>query len=156
MNPYASFVGETDPLQVIASTSGRLEALLETLGSERVNEPAAAGKWSPREVLCHLADTELAFAFRIRQALAEPHHVIQPFDQDQWAKNYQVFDAASALEVFRAVRNWNVALIRASIPEALSKPLTHPERGPMTFQTLIETMAGHDVNHLRQIEAAAA
>jgi uncharacterized damage-inducible protein DinB len=155
MNPYASFVGENDPLQVIASTPGRLDAFFTTMGADRANEPPATGKWSPREVLCHLADTELAFAFRLRQALAEPLHVIQPFDQELWAKNW-AYDTASALEVFRAVRNSNIALIRAAIPEALSKPVTHPERGAMTFQTLIETMAGHDVNHLRQIEAVAA
>ena len=48
-----------------------------------------------------------------------------------------------------------MALIRSVIPGALRKPLNHPERGEMTFQVLIETMAGHDLNHIRQIESIA-
>jgi hypothetical protein len=103
-----------------------------------------------------LADTELAFAFRLRQALAEPHHVIQPFDQDKWAAVYDAFEAGAAVAVFGAVRKWNITLIETVPPATLSKPLTHPERGEMKFQVLIETMAGHDLNHLRQLEGIAS
>ncbi len=156
MNPYAPHLGERDPLEVIAATARQLESLVETIGLIRAEEPAAPGKWSAREILCHLADCETVFAFRLRQSLAEDHHVIQPFDQEKWAEHYRVFDVRGALAVFSAVRNWNVALIRSVVPGVLSKPVTHPERGAMTFQVLIETMAGHDLNHLRQIEAIAA
>ena len=58
----------------------------------RIEESPAPGKWSPHEILCHLADCELVFSFRIRQALAEDHHVIQPFDQEIWARNYAGYD----------------------------------------------------------------
>ena len=116
----------------------------------------APGKWSARQILCHLADTELAFAFRLRQALAEPHHVIQPFDQDKWAASYAAFEARAAVDVFGSVRKWNIMLIETVPAATLSKPLTHPERGQMTFQTLIDTMAGHDLNHLRQLEGIAS
>jgi hypothetical protein len=155
MNPYAPHLGRRDPLEVIAATPRQLESLIETIGLIRAEEPAGPGKWSAREILCHLADGEAVFAFRLRQTLAEDHHVIQPFDQEKWAEHYRAFDVKGALAVFSAVRNWNVALIRSVIPGALSKPVTHPERGTMTFQTLIETMAGHDLNHLRQMEAIA-
>ena len=155
MNPYASFLGDRDPLAVIAETARQLEALTGALGPELVDEPRAPGKWSPREILCHLADCELVFAFRLRQTLAEPHHVIQPFDQEEWAKTYAAYTAAAALAVFSAVRAWNLALIRRAGPEAFDKPVTHPERGTMTFRVVVETMAGHDLNHVRQIEAIA-
>ena len=59
------------------------------------------------------------FAFRLRQTLAEKHHVIQPFEQDRWAHNYGTYSAAEALAVFTVVRQWNVALIRRVIPQAL-------------------------------------
>jgi hypothetical protein len=97
----------------------------------------------------------LAFAFRLRQTLAEPHHVIQPFDQDQWAKPYAAIPAEAALAAFTAVRAWNLVLLGTVPAEAYSKPVSHPERGAMTFGTLVETMAGHDLNHLRQLEALA-
>jgi hypothetical protein len=106
--------------------------------------------------MCHLADCEIVFAYRLRQTLAEDHHVIQPFDQDKWAAPYKAYDLASAQALFTSVRNWNLALIRSLAPSALAKPVTHPERGSMTFQVVVETMAGHDVNHIRQIEAIAA
>jgi DinB superfamily len=155
MNPYAPHLGQRDPLEVIAATPRQLESLMQAIGLIRAEQPAAPGKWSAREILCHLADGETVFAFRLRQSLAEDHHVIQPFDQEKWAEQYRAFDVKTALAVFTSVRNWNVALIRSVIPGALAKPLTHPERGAMTFQVLIETMAGHDLNHIHQIEAIA-
>ena len=156
MNPYASFLGARDPRQVIASTPVRLRESLDSLGDERANKPPAPGKWSAREILCHLADCEIVFAFRLRQTLAEPHHVIQPFDQDLWARNYAAYDAPAALAVFTAVRDFNTRLIASLPPEAFSKPVSHPERGAMTFQTVVETMGGHDLNHLAQIEKIIA
>jgi hypothetical protein len=156
VNPYADHLGQRDPLQVIAASPRQIESLMQTIGLIRAEQPPAAGKWSAREILCHLADTELTFAFRLRQTLAEDHHVVQPYDQDKWAQQYRIYDVAGALAVFSAVRNWNLLLIRSVVPGARSKPVTHPERGTMTFQTLIETMAGHDLNHIRQIESIAS
>jgi hydrogenase maturation protease len=156
MNPYASDLAGRDPLDVIAATPHELESLVHSLGAERLHAPLAPGKWSPSEVLCHLADCEIAFAFRLRQALAETDHVIQPFDQDQWAKPYKSYPPVHAVALFAALRNWNVTLIRAAGTEARSKKVIHPERGQMTFQTLVETMAGHDLHHLHQFRAIPA
>lgn len=155
-NPYAPFLGGRPPLEVIDATAGRLRTVLAELGPDRAERTPAPGKWSAREILCHLADCEIVFAFRLRQTLAEGYHVIQPFDQDGWAAMYGAFDAASALAVFGAVRNWNIRLITSVPAESLNKKLTHPERGEMTFQVVIETMAGHDLNHLAQIDRIAA
>jgi hypothetical protein len=156
MNPYASFLGTRDPRQVISSTAAQLSETLDSLGEARAGQSPAPGKWSVREIICHLADCEIVFAFRLRQTLAEPHHVIQPFDQDLWAQNYAAYDAPSALAVFTAVRKFNVQLIASLPPEAFAKPVSHPERGAMTFQAIVETMGGHDLNHLGQIEKISA
>lgn len=156
MNPYASFLGERNPTGVIAATAGQLKSVVGNLSEEQVNRTPAPGKWSIREILCHLADCEMVFAFRIRQTLAEPHHVVQPFDQDIWARPYAVYTTQAALATFAAVRGWNLALILSLPAEAFSKPMTHPERGTMTLQTVIETMGGHDLNHLKQIEGIAS
>jgi uncharacterized damage-inducible protein DinB len=152
MNPYAKYLGDRDPLSVIAATPPELAKLIGGMSAEAANRPPGPGKWSVRQVICHLADTEMTFAFRIRQSLAEPNHVIQPFDQDRWAERYDVYDLASALELFTVVRRWNLLLLSSVKPQDFELPLSHPERGPMTFRTLVETMAGHDLNHLRQIQ----
>lgn len=155
LNPYERFVDGRDPQTVIAETAAKLTAVVQRIGAANLNTSPAPGKWSPREVLCHLADTELAFAFRLRQTLAEPHHVVQPFDQDRWAKPYAAIPLEAALATFAAVRAWNLVLLGTVPAEAYSKPVSHPERGAMTFGTLVETMAGHDLNHLSQLEALA-
>jgi len=154
MNPYASYLGDQDPMRVLPDTPARLRQISVAL-KDRIDMPPAPGKWSPREILIHLADCELTFAFRYRQALADDNHVIQPFDQDRWAKSYAAFDAAQALATFTALREWNLTLLRSLTPEQLEKQVSHPERGPMVLRTIVETAAGHDINHLRQLEAAA-
>jgi uncharacterized damage-inducible protein DinB len=156
MNPYASFLGNRSAREVIAQTPDRLADLVNRLGAGAVERNPAPGKWSARDILCHLADCEVTFAFRLRQALAEPYHTIQPFDQDAWAKPYTSLTAAAALETFSAIRRWNIALLDTVSSADLEKRLAHPERGEMTFQTVIDTMGGHDLNHLAQIERIAA
>jgi uncharacterized damage-inducible protein DinB len=155
VNPYAAHLGDRTPLDVIEETPRRLTKLVETIGPERLEASPAPGKWSARDILSHLADAEIVFSFRLKQTLAEDHHVIQPFDQDLWAKSYPSCDAQVALATLSAVRAWNLALIRSVNAAEMSKPVTHPERGTMTFQTIVETMAGHDRNHIKQMEAIA-
>ena len=156
MNPYASHLGTREPRDVIETTALELHRLAGRIGAARLTTPPAPGKWSARDILCHLADCEVVFAFRLRQALAEDHHVIQPFDQDKWAETYATRDAGAALATFESVRNWNAALLKTMRADQLAKPVTHPERGEMTCATIVDTMAGHDLNHLKQLEAIAA
>jgi uncharacterized damage-inducible protein DinB len=153
LNPYARYLQQEDPLSVISSTPQRLEELINSKSDEKLQANPAPNKWSVRDILCHLADTEVAFAYRLRQTVAEPHHIIQPYDQDAFATAYTHRSSREALDTFSAIRRWNILFIRSVVPHALTKPVTHPERGTMTFQTILETMAGHDLNHLSQITA---
>src|SRR4051812_43939746 len=155
LNPYAKFLDGRPLETILGSTSHEIANKLQMIGPDRTTEQPAAGKWSPAEIVCHLADCEIAFGFRLRQALAEDHHVLQPFDQEKWAAHYKDFSAKDALAAFTALRNWNLLLIKRSLASSASKPITHPERGTMTFQTIVETMAGHDLNHLAQLKRIA-
>jgi uncharacterized damage-inducible protein DinB len=155
LNPYAKYLGEQQPLAVIAATPGKLKALAETIGPEKITAAPAPDKWSAREILCHMADCEIAFGFRLRQTLAEDNHTIQPFDQERWAAPYASLSASDALATFAAVRRWNHSLIEGALEEFAEKAVTHPERGAMTFATIVETMAGHDLNHIAQLERIA-
>jgi DinB superfamily len=156
MNPYASYLGERDPNEVIAATSKKLRQYADVFGSRRLGQAPAPGKWSAREILCHLADCEIVFAYRLRQTVAEDHHVVQPFDQDKWATSYGAYDGVAALAVFSSLRQWNILFIKSVPPEIMAKQVMHPERGEMTFKELVETMAGHDLNHLGQMEKIAS
>ena len=152
LNPYEKFL-DGRPLEAILSASpAEFSAVLKAIGPENATVPIAPGKWSPAEIICHLADCEIAFGFRLRQTLAEDNHVVQPFDQEKWAASYPGIPEQQALATFAALRSWNLLLIQAALAASAHKAVTHPERGAMTFQTIVETMAGHDLNHLSQLE----
>jgi uncharacterized damage-inducible protein DinB len=151
LNPYAKFVGGREPLEVIRATP---EAVRELLGRMPVEQAALCPpgkKWNAREIVCHLADCEVAFCFRMKQTLSIDSPVLQPFDQEKWALRYGNCDLESAVRMFEAARGWNLLLIEATTEEERRRPATHPERGTMTFWTIVETMAGHDTNHLGQL-----
>ena len=154
LNPYADFLDGRPLETILAATPRAIAEYLDILGPNQSRKPAP-GKWSAAEIVSHLADCEIVFAFRLRQTLAEDEHVIQPFDQDYWALQYPGVSAALALATLSAVRQWNLRLIQSVLPAAAGKTVTHPERGPMTLQTIVETMAGHDLNHLAQLRRLA-
>jgi len=156
LNPYAKFLEGRDPIPVITSTADHLRAVTEPLSPAQADAPPAPGKWSVREIIAHLADCELVFSFRLRQTLSEEHAIIQPFDQEMWAKRYAAYDLPSALALFTATRNWNLKLLTTVDETDRHRPTTHPERGTMTLWTIVETMAGHDINHLQQLERIAS
>ena len=156
LNPYDKFLDGRPLEEILHETTNKIAFLLAKIGPDKTSTPPAPGKWSPAEIVCHLADCELVFAFRLRQTLAEDAPIIQPFDQDKWSATYPGISAGQALGVFSSLRTWNLLLIRKALPAAADRPVTHPERGAMTFQTIVETIAGHDINHLNQLEKLAA
>jgi hypothetical protein len=154
-NPYDSFLDGRPADQILHSTPAALATALAEIGEEHIATPPAPSKWSASEIACHLADCELVFGFRLRQTLAEDAPTIQLFDQDKWAASYRGVSAGHAVEVFAALRGWNLRLIESALPSAAARKMIHPERGEMTFQSVIETMAGHDLNHLGQLRKMA-
>lgn len=155
LNPYEKFLDERSIEDTLAATPKTLAELIESIGPARSAAPPAPGKWSPAEIVAHLADCELVFAFRLRQTLAEDSPTIQPFDQEKWAAWYGGVSAAQALGAFSAMRGWNLQLLRNLPAHDYERTVTHPERGTMTFRTIVETMAGHDLNHIGQLERIA-
>lgn len=155
-NPYEAYLTGRPVVEVLGSTAAQIELLLEAMGPRGAAMKPAPGKWSAAEIVSHLADCELVFGYRMRQTLAEAGHVIQPFDQEKWAAHYEGIAAAEALEVFTALRGWNLHLIRRALPQEAERRVTHPERGELTFAVLVETLAGHDLNHLAQLQRIAA
>jgi hypothetical protein len=153
-NPYDSFLDGRPLEEILAATPGKIAEYLHAIGPDEQKKPAP-GKWSAAETVCHLADCEIVFGFRMRQALAEDSPTIQPFDQDLWAKIYPGVPAGVAFESFAALRKWNLRIIHDALPAKANRPITHPERGAMTFKTIVETMAGHDLNHLGQFRKLA-
>ena len=148
LNPYAGALGERDALEVIRQTPVRLAQMVDGLSTAEIEARPAAGKWSVREIVAHLADCELVWGWRLRQVYGEEHAVIQPFEQDAWAKMYDAYSFEAAWGTFRALRAWNVAFVGALTEADKRKGYTHPERGEERLWTLVEIIAGHDLHHL--------
>lgn len=148
-------LGNRKPVEILEATPKRLQEIYRALGSDGLKRSYAPGKWSATTILCHLADAEMAIGFRLRQVLSEENHKIQAFEQDDWVKRYPGLDAKTALDAQAAMRAWNLALIRSLKPEDLQRRAIHPERGEETVEVLIKMLAGHDLNHLAQMEQIA-
>lgn len=146
--PYAEMLGGRDTAKVIAETPVRLGLILDGLSTAEIEARPAPGRWCVREIVAHLADCEIVWGWRLRQALGEEHAVIQPFEQDAWAKVYDAYSLDAAWACFKALRTWNVAFVGALSEADRRKGYTHPERGEETLWTLVEIMAGHDLHHL--------
>ena len=122
-------------------------------GKQLTRRPAP-DKWSVAEILAHLADAELAISWRLRQVLASNAIPIQAYDQDLWAKtfNYARRDPRQSLASFRALREANIALLK-SVPRKLWENYgVHAERGNESVNHIVKMVAGHDLNHLQQIQ----
>jgi hypothetical protein len=160
MNPYRErmlgLLGDRPAVASLEATPAKVEALATRIGRSGMSRAYAPGKWTARQILAHLADAEIATGFRLRQALAEDGHVVQPFDQDLWARRYEALDGEAAARAFCALRAWNVALLRTLTPQDLARPLMHPERGMESVEILVKMLAGHDLNHLAQLDEIAA
>lgn len=147
-----------DALAVLASTPERLKALLQVTTRANWERRPAAGRWSAGEVLAHLADCEIVAGWRVRSILATDGVALQPFDQDVWARafKYEDVDVGEALATFTAARASLLSLLARVDPARLEHHGMHAERGKETVAHLIRLYAGHDLNHLRQIEALTA
>jgi len=147
-----------DPVKVQAATAGRLARLMRGATRQRLARRPAPGKWSVNEIVAHLAETEIVVGYRVRAIAGAPGTSIQPFDQDSWAAagNYAARDAKKSLALFRTVREANLEWLRRLRPEQWKQYGIHAERGEESIETVVSMMAGHDVNHLRQVEALLA
>ena len=145
-------LGDQEPILVLEATPLKLEAVLLQLGDD-VDRSYAPGKWDARHILTHLADNELAAGFRLRQTVA--HVTPQPYDQDVWATRYARIDPALALGTFQALRAWNLALYATFDLDDWLTEVDHPERGRLSVDLMVRMLAGHDLNHLAQLEKIA-
>ena len=149
----ATLGGQT-PLKVQAATPKKLSRLIARAPAAKLRKRPAPGKWSAAEILAHLADSEIVTGWRMRQILGAPGAPIQAFDQDSWAAagHYEKRDAKKSLEQFRAVREANLALLKSLTKEQWKHHGMHAERGVETIERITAMMAGHDLNHLAQVE----
>jgi len=142
------------PLAVQAATAKKLERLIKGVPSSKLRKRPAPDTWSVSEILAHLADAEIVGGFRMRLILGAPGAPIMAFDQDAWlvSGHYHKRDPRKSLAQFRAVREANLELLKSLTAEQWKHYGMHSERGQETIEHIVRMFAGHDINHLQQVE----
>ena len=152
-NPYAEDLGNRKPLDALGDTAEHIRQLVASWSDATFDKSYAPGKWSARQILVHLAQTELALTTRARFALAQPGYTAQAFNQDDWMPLDDGADARTALAAYTSLRGLNLAMWRRLSTEQLDRSFSHPEYGDLTVSWIIAQMAGHDIHHLKQLQA---
>jgi DinB superfamily len=152
------YLGDQDPMRVQARTVAKIERLMKGVPAARLRKRPAPGKWSVCEILAHLADNEMVRSYRMKSVLGAPGTAIAAFDQDKWAESqsYATRDPKMSLRVLRALREADLALLKSLRAEQWEQFGIHAERGKESIARMVQMGAGHDINHLRQIEAILA
>jgi DinB superfamily len=154
--PYTADLGDREPLTAMRDTVARIASLVSGWTPAQFERSYAPGKWSARQLLTHLAHTELALGNRARMALATPNYTAQAFDQDQWMAQESKLGGKEAMDALVACNAMNRALFASLTPAQRATSFSHPEYGALTVDWLIHQMAGHVLHHLPQIETIAA
>jgi hypothetical protein len=130
------------------------EALLK-ISDEELDGRPAPGKWSVREIVHHLADSEMTAAIRIRRLLAEDRPEIKGYDQDEFARRLH-YDRPHeiSLELFKYVRESTAELLERMSPSDWLREGTHSEVGRYTPETWLKIYSEHAHKHALQIRAA--
>lgn len=152
------YVEGQDAIKVQRTTAAKLKKLTQRLTPKQLKWKPEPTKWSIAEIVAHLADVEIVASWRMRSIVGASGTTIQPFDQDAWASAFQYAkrDPKQSLEVFRVLRENNLAMLKALPPETWENYGMHLERGKETIAHLARMFAGHDTNHVLQIESIVA
>lgn len=148
------YLGEKDQFKVLSSTVEKIQKLVKKIPRKTLYEKPAPNTWSVAEIVAHLAETELVMGWRYR-SIAEKNEVrIQSFEQDDWARNsrYEKSDIGEMLDMFETLRNANLVFLKGLPKEKMDNFGMHEERGKETITHITRLEAGHDLNHLMQIE----
>jgi hypothetical protein len=151
-------LGDRDPVVVLRQTPNAVQRFLDTVPAPIAANAEAPGKWSIREVVQHLADSELVGGFRLRMVLAHDRPSLMGYDQDLWASRlrYCDIDVRDALEQFSVLRRANLHLWQHLTPADLGRVGIHGERGEESLEHMRRLYAGHDLLHLQQLERIRA
>jgi DinB superfamily len=142
-----------DLIAKYAAGYGEVMNALNGFPSDSLGAHPIPGKWSAREIVHHLGDSESVSAGRLRKLLAEDNPVIQGYDQDQYAikLRYNERDMAPALEAFRLARETTMQLLELMTEDDWKRAGTHTESGPYAAEDWLKIYAAHAHNHAAQI-----
>jgi hypothetical protein len=115
----------------------------------------APGKWTAAQLILHLTQDEIGWCNRVRLALTVDGYVVQPYDGDRWVVLETPAHPATALDAYLALRRLNMGLYTRIPPGRRARAFPHPELGEISVDWILQTLAGHDLHHLRHLQMIA-
>jgi hypothetical protein len=170
ITPYTSDLDNREPIGAMRNAAARVRAIAGEWRADQFARSYAPGKWDARQILIHLAQSEIAFGYRVRMALSTAGYVAQSFDQDRWMSleaghgasgesgrsgQAAVLSGHDALEAFLGITAMDIALFASLSDADRNTALSHPDYGALTVDWIIHQTAGHQLHHLKQLETIA-
>ena len=144
------------PALIVSTAAGLLVSKAGVSGAadKKLRKKPAPDKWSVAEILAHLADVEIVIGWRMRSILGAPGIEVQAYDQNAWnaSLHYDKRDPRKDLIQQRVNREANLALLKTLTPGQWKQFGMHSERGQESLEHIVKMVAGHDLNHIQQIE----
>lgn len=146
-------LGDRNPLDVLAQTAPTLEDIVRTHPATVLRARPFEGKWTPNELIGHLVDGEWVSGYRVRLILCEDSPAVVGMNQDLWVAGQQhnEREPSDLVNMFRTMREINLALWKRLSPAELQRTGHHNERGPESLEVMLRMEAGHDLAHLDQL-----
>jgi len=138
-------------------TKAHFETAARSVPPDKFDSPPAPGKWTARQIICHLGDCEAVAAWRYRMIIAQPGSTLTAFDQEKWEKElgYGGQSWEDALRAYTVLRWYNLEMLRRLPVEAWSRVAMHEERGENSLFRLVKHNAEHVENHAQQVRNIA-
>jgi len=149
-----ALLGDQDPFEVQEQLVPALRAHVAAMDPSDLRRPEKPGKWSVLDVICHLADSELVYGYRLRMIVAEDEPALVGYDQDRWATrlHHDTADLDFELERLDLLRRSNLGFLRSLDSAEWDRVGRHSERGVESVRRVFKLLAAHDLVHLRQID----
>jgi len=146
-------LGDRNPLEVLAQTASTLADIVRKHSATVLRTRPFEGKWTPNEIIGHLADSEWVHGYRLRLILCEDNPAILGMNQDLWVarQRHNEREPSELVEMFRTMRQFNLVLWKRMSPADLKRTGRHNERGLESLGVMLRMLAGHDLSHLEQI-----
>ena len=135
---------------------GVLRAAVAGLSEGDLDHRPTDGGWTPREVVHHVADSEMTSAIRLRRLIAEDDPLIVGYDGDEFARRLHYADRPiePALAAVDAARATTGQILRGLTEDEWARSGTHSESGQYGVEPWLEIYAVHCDDHADQIRAA--
>ncbi|TAK67066.1 MAG: hypothetical protein EPO24_00905 [Bacteroidetes bacterium] len=144
-----------DAFKLYSATPTRLQRAVKGLTVKQCATPPAKGKWSIAQIVAHLCDAEIVGGWRLRMIIAQSGTAIQAYDEKKWAAafRYEKINWKHSLELFATLRKSNVSILESITKAQWNHFGMHEERGKESVERIVQMYAGHDVNHVKQVES---